>query len=168
MPIWLHTLLHEKHVDACLPLSDMKIRSIRKRQVCGVQSPGVAKFPQVAIWRLCFACWIPKSTNTPSEYCFSTAALVALILRYTHINLSFFLYSFSTFFFETFFFPLYSAILSVLDPRKCEYLKDYSFDFEHTYMTTYFASWEACRYLFAVLWHPDVIGTTTGVWRHVA
>ena len=24
-------------------------------------------------------------------------------------------------------------ILSVLDPRKCEYLKDYSLDFEHAY-----------------------------------
>ena len=35
---------------------------------------------------------------------------------------------------------LYSAILSVLDPRKCEYLKDYSLDFEHAYMTTYLAS----------------------------
>ena len=34
----------------------------------------------------------------------------------------------------------YRAILSVLDPRKCEYLKDYSFDFEHAYMTTYLAS----------------------------
>ena len=26
-----------------------------------------------------------------------------------------------------------SVILSVLDPRKCEYLKDYSSDFEHAY-----------------------------------
>ena len=34
----------------------------------------------------------------------------------------------------------YSVILSVLDPRKCEYLKDYSLDFEHAYMTTYLAS----------------------------
>ena len=63
---------------------------------------------------------------------------------------------------------IYSVILSVLDPRECEYLKDYSLDFEHAYMTTYLASWEACRYLFAALWNPDVIGTTTGVWRHVA
>ena len=31
-------------------------------------------------------------------------------------------------------------ILSVLDPRKCEYLKDYSLDFEHAYTTTYLAS----------------------------
>jgi hypothetical protein len=30
---------------------------------------------------------------------------------------------------------IYSVILSVLDPRKCEYLKDYSLDFEHAYMT---------------------------------
>ena len=36
--------------------------------------------------------------------------------------------------------PLYRVILSVLDPRKCEYLKDYSLHFEHAYMTTYFAS----------------------------
>ena len=34
----------------------------------------------------------------------------------------------------------YSVILSVLDPRKCEYLKDYSLDFEHAYMTMYLAS----------------------------
>ena len=65
-------------------------------------------------------------------------------------------------------FSKYSVILSVLDPRKCEYLKDYSLDFEHAYVTTYLASWEARRYLFAALWHPDVIGTTTGVWRYVA
>ena len=42
-------------------------------------------------------------------------------------------------------------ILSVLDPRKCKYLKDYSLDFEHAYMTTYLASREACRYFFAAL-----------------
>jgi hypothetical protein len=30
----------------------------------------------------------------------------------------------------------YRVILSVLDPRKCEYLKDHSLDFEHAYMTT--------------------------------
>ena len=63
---------------------------------------------------------------------------------------------------------LYSVILSVLDPRKCEYLKDYSLDFEHAYMTTYPVSWEACRCLFTALWHPDAIGTTTSAWRHVA
>ena len=34
----------------------------------------------------------------------------------------------------------FRVILSVLDPRKCEYLKDYSLDFEHAYMTTYPAS----------------------------
>ena len=34
----------------------------------------------------------------------------------------------------------YSVILSVLDPRKCEYLKDYSLYFEHAYMTIYIAS----------------------------
>ena len=35
---------------------------------------------------------------------------------------------------------IYRVILWVLDPRKCEYLKDYSLDFEHAYMTTYLAS----------------------------
>ena len=35
---------------------------------------------------------------------------------------------------------IYRVILSVLDPRKCEYLKDYSLDFEPAYMTTYLAS----------------------------
>ena len=34
----------------------------------------------------------------------------------------------------------YRVILSVLDPRKCEYLKDYSLDFEQACMTTYLAS----------------------------
>ena len=47
-------------------------------------------------------------------------------------------------------------ILSVLDPRKCEYLKDYSLDFEHAYMTTYLASWEACQYFFAALWQVEL------------
>ena len=37
-------------------------------------------------------------------------------------------------------FEKYSVILSVLDQRKCEYLKDYSLDFEHAYMTAYLAS----------------------------
>ena len=50
---------------------------------------------------------------------------------------------------------LYSVILSVLYPRKCEYLKDYSLDFEHAYMTTYLASWEACRYFFAAFWQVE-------------
>jgi hypothetical protein len=35
---------------------------------------------------------------------------------------------------------LYRLILSVLDPRKCEYLRDYSLYFEHACMTTYLAS----------------------------
>ena len=34
----------------------------------------------------------------------------------------------------------YRVILSALDPRKCEYLKDYSLDLEHAYMTTILAS----------------------------
>jgi hypothetical protein len=36
---------------------------------------------------------------------------------------------------------IYRVILSALDPRKCEYIRDYSLDFEHAYMTTtYLAS----------------------------
>ena len=35
---------------------------------------------------------------------------------------------------------IYRVILSGLDPRKCEYLKDFSLYFEHAYMTTYLAS----------------------------
>ena len=31
---------------------------------------------------------------------------------------------------------IYRVILSVLDPRKCEYLKDCSLDFEQAYITT--------------------------------
>ena len=41
---------------------------------------------------------------------------------------------------------MYRVILLVLDPRKCEYFKDYSLDFQQAYMTTYLASWKACRY----------------------
>ena len=37
-------------------------------------------------------------------------------------------------------FVYYRVILLLLDPRKCEYLKDYSLDFEYAYMTTYLAS----------------------------
>jgi hypothetical protein len=36
--------------------------------------------------------------------------------------------------FDSFKASLYRVILSVLDPRKSEYLKDYSVDFEHAYM----------------------------------
>ena len=35
--------------------------------------------PQMTIWRMLIACWIPKATNTPSLYsiyCFSTATMV--------------------------------------------------------------------------------------------
>ena len=35
---------------------------------------------------------------------------------------------------------LYRVILSILDSTKCEYLKDYSLDFEHAHMITYLAS----------------------------
>ena len=35
---------------------------------------------------------------------------------------------------------IHRVILSVIDTRKCEYLKDCSLDFEHAYMTTYLAS----------------------------
>ena len=42
--------------------------------------------------------------------------------------------------YEPFVLNKYSVILSVVDPRKFEYLKDYSLDFEHAYMTTYLAS----------------------------
>ena len=76
-----------------------------------------------------------------------------------------------------------TVILSVLEPRKCENLKENSLDFEHAYMTTYLASWEACRYFFAALWQGEEDkpifchqwtwdigkgGGTTSVWRHVA
>jgi hypothetical protein len=40
---------------------------------------------------------------------------------------------------------MYRVILSVLDRRKCEYLKDYSLDFEHAYMTKYMT--HEARYL---------------------
>ena len=43
----------------------------------------------------------------------------------------------------------YSVILSVLDPRKCEYLKDYLLDFEHAYTTTYLAGLEHILMLYA-------------------
>jgi hypothetical protein len=33
--------------------------------------------PQMTICRTRIACWIPKATNTRSEYCFSTATTVA-------------------------------------------------------------------------------------------
>ena len=50
-------------------------------------------------------------------------------------------------------------ILSVLDPRKCEYLKDYSLGFEHAYMATYLAS---CIYMqisspICLIGHPGLL-----------
>ena len=41
---------------------------------------------------------------------------------------------------QAFVLSICKVILSVLDLRKCEYLKDYSLDFEHAYMTTHLAS----------------------------
>ena len=47
--------------------------------------------PQMTMWRMCIACWIPKSTDTHSQYvthCFSTAAVVArtrlIVTLYLH------------------------------------------------------------------------------------
>ena len=51
-----------------------------------------------------------------------------LVLKMIHVTL----WSLTTY--------IYRVILSVLDPRKCEYFKDYSLDFQHAYMTTYLAS----------------------------
>jgi len=36
--------------------------------------------------------------------------------------------------------PIIKVILSVIDPRKCEFLKHYSLDFEYAYTTTYLIS----------------------------
>ena len=36
--------------------------------------------PQMAVWRMRIACWIPKATNTHSEY----VILIAFPLRYTY------------------------------------------------------------------------------------
>jgi hypothetical protein len=37
---------------------------------------------------------------------------------------------------------LYRVILSVLDPKKCEYLKNYLLDFEHEYMTVIYGHFQ--------------------------
>ena len=49
--------------------------------------------PQMTIWRLSIACWIPKATNTPSEYIILTAFPLqqwlrerASMLRYTYVD----------------------------------------------------------------------------------
>ena len=99
-----------------------------------------------------FACWITKAIETRSKFVtvgafYYSSDVIRPVLNVTLIQCD----SFGT------------------RPKKMiMYLKDYSLDCEYAYMTIYLASWEACRYLFAALWHPDVIGTTTGVWRHVA
>jgi hypothetical protein len=41
---------------------------------------------------------------------------------------------------------IYSVTLSVLDPRKREYLEDYSLAFEHTYMTTIYEHFQHLPY----------------------
>jgi hypothetical protein len=50
---------------------------------------------QMTIWRICIACWIPKATNTHSEYViindFSTATMVAR----THLSFSFYIHCLS-------------------------------------------------------------------------
>ena len=48
--------------------------------------------PQMTIWRMCIACWIPKAKNTLSEYVILTALPLqqrlqgrASLLRYTYV-----------------------------------------------------------------------------------
>jgi hypothetical protein len=48
---------------------------------------------QMAIWRVRIACWIPKATNTPSEYVVLIAFTLqqwlckyVILLHYTYIN----------------------------------------------------------------------------------
>jgi len=50
--------------------------------VCGIIWKNIIEWgrPQMTIWRMRVACWIPKATNTHSifnTYCASTAAMVA-------------------------------------------------------------------------------------------
>jgi hypothetical protein len=63
------------------------------------------------------------------RYCFDVCAvhLVQFVIQTIKCTKYIYIYINNT---------LYSVILSVLDPRKCEHLKDYSLHFEHTYMTT--------------------------------
>ena len=46
------------------------------------------------------------------------------------------MYHFKMPYFNNISMAIYRVILSVLDPRKCEYLKDCSLDFEQAYITT--------------------------------
>ena len=50
--------------------------------------------PQMTIWHTCIACWVPKATNTHSEYVILIAFLLqqwlherASVFHYTHIAL---------------------------------------------------------------------------------
>jgi len=52
--------------------------------------------PQMTIWRLCIACWIPKATNTHTHWscntlCFSTATMVTR----TRLNVTFYVHCLS-------------------------------------------------------------------------
>jgi hypothetical protein len=56
---------------------------LENRAVCEIMSKNFAETdrPQMTIWRMRIACWIPKATNTRSEYVILLFYTAALVLR---------------------------------------------------------------------------------------
>jgi len=44
--------------------------------------------PQMTIWRMRIACWIPKATNTQSQYVILTAFPLRQLVEQTHLNVT--------------------------------------------------------------------------------
>jgi hypothetical protein len=42
----------------------------------------------MTIWRMCFACWIPKAINTRSEYVITVAFSTAITVARTRLSVT--------------------------------------------------------------------------------
>ena len=69
MHIWLHTLLHEKHVDTCLPLSDI-LTSSGQRLASGATLPATVSLC-CAIWKSSTNLWINLMMTSSETAIFS-------------------------------------------------------------------------------------------------
>jgi hypothetical protein len=58
--------------------------------------------PQLTIWSMCIACWIPKATNTHSVLCNTSCCSIATMVPHTHLNITLYIHYLSlTLFTET-------------------------------------------------------------------
>jgi hypothetical protein len=60
---------------------------------CGKEMADVDS-PQMAIWHMRIACWIPKATNTHSEFAYSESVIAFLLQQWLHERASLLRYTY--------------------------------------------------------------------------